>query len=177
MPKLNKTIARRAQDAEPQSGAFEPLKPGKYVATLAKVEARTTNAGNPMWVAEFTDLSNLASGERAPGRQWYNLNLPVDGPMPKGYQPKNSKKTPKEAWETSQNLSASRLHAFFDAFGYTTDSDTDEMLGEQCVLQVGIRTIQQGARTGERVNNVNAVLPLPDDYVPVEPADEDAADF
>lgn len=169
MPKLAAKVRKRVEKATASSGEYEPLKPGKYVATLSAVEAKNSAAGNPLWVAEFEDIHNL-DGERQPGRQWYNLNLPVDN-MPENYRPKNSKKSPEEAWESYQDLCLSRLKGFFEAFGYSEDSDTDEMIGERCVLQIGVRTIQNGARAGEQTNSVNGVAPL--DSVSFEGGDSD----
>lgn len=159
MPKLNAKMRKKVDKAEAVSGEFELLKPGKYIGRLAGVEAKNSNAGNPMWVAEFDEIHDL-DGERVPGRQWYNINLPIDGPMPEGYQPKNSKKSPEEAWATTQQLSEGRLKHFFEVFGYSTDSDTDEMIDERCVLQIGVRTIQNGPRTGEKTNSLNSIAPL-----------------
>lgn len=158
MPKLAAKQRKKVEKAEAVSGEFEPLKPGKYIATLADVVAKTANSGAPMWVAEFEEIHSL-DGERQPGRQWYNLMLPQDK-MPEDYQPKRSKKSPEEAWEDYQNLCNGRLKSFFEAFGYTVDSDTDEMISERCVLQIGVRTIQNGARAGEQTNSVNGVAPL-----------------
>lgn len=157
MPKLAKKIASKVDKAEATTGEFQPLSPGKYVATLTEVEAKNSAAGAPMWVAEFEDITD-SDGEVQPGRQWYNIMLPIDK-MPEDYKPKRSKKSPEEAWAQYQDLTHGRLKAFFEAFGFTPDSDTDEFIGEQAVLQIGIRTIQNGARAGEKTNSVNAVLP------------------
>jgi hypothetical protein len=106
-----------------------------------------------MWVAEFQNIVTL-DGEEKPGRQWYNLNLPTTDTPPDGYE-KGAEK-----WEQYQGLCAGRIKAFFEAFGYTEDSDTDEMIGDRVVLQIGIRTIQNGDRKGESTNTVNGVAPL-----------------
>ena len=178
MPKLDKKTQKRVEKAEPiVGGNFEPLPVGKYVGTLSKVEAQATNAGGSMWVAEFTDLHSL-DGTTYPGRQWYNLNLPDYGEMPADYRPKRGTKSPEEAWEIAQSLAEGRLKAFFEAFGYTVDSDTDEMIGERCLVHVGRRTIQQGPRKGEITNQVNGVEALPDDLDPEDfSSDEDDDQF
>lgn len=175
MPKLAKKVSTKVEKAEAVSGGFELLKPGKYVAELSNVEAKLSAAGNPVWSAEFSEIHAL-DGERQPGRQWYNLNLPQEK-MPEDYKPKNSKKSPEEAWESYQNLCHGRLKAFFEAFGFSADSDTDEMIGERCVLQIGVRTIQNGPKKGEDTNTVNGVFPL--DSVDFEDADggEDPDEF
>lgn len=159
MAKLAAKTRKRVAKADAVTGGdFEPLTPGKYIATLSEVEAKNSQAGAPMWVAEFEDITDL-DGDRQPGRQWYNLMLPQDV-MPEDYKPKRSKKSPQEAWDDYQRLCEGRLKAFFEAFGYTVDSDTDEMIGDRVVLQIGVRTIANGARAGEKTNSVNAILPL-----------------
>lgn len=162
MPKLAAKTRKRVAKAEAVgSGDYEPLAPGKYIAELSEVEAKNSNAGNPMWVAEFTEIHDL-DGDRQPGRQWYNLNLPIDGPMPDSYEPKRLRKgqTPEDSWENYQRMCEGRLKGFFEAFGYEVDSDTDEFIGERCVITVGVRTITQGARAGEKTNQINGVAPL-----------------
>lgn len=154
MPKLNKALAKAAAEAEPTHG-FGLLPAGKYVARLSGVEAKSTNKGDPMWVAEFSDLRALDTGEKASGRQWWNLNIPLDAnDVPADYE-----KGP-EKWAQAQSLSLGRLTAFFDAFGYETGSDTDEMIGEEAVITVGIRTIQGGNRSGEKANEVRDIESL-----------------
>lgn len=150
MPKLAAKDRKKVQKAQAVGGGFEPLKPGKYVAELSGVEAKTSAAGNPMWVAEFSELHNM-DGERQPGRQWYNLNLPTSDTPPEGYA-KGAEK-----WEQYQGLCAGRIKQFFEVFGYSEDSDTDEMIGEKAVIQIGVRTIQNGARAGEVTNSVNGI--------------------
>jgi hypothetical protein len=153
MPKLNAKLRKKVDKAEAVTGEFEPLKPGKYIATLSEVEAKNSSAGNPMWVCEFDSLENL-DGDSQPGRQWYNLNLPTSDEMPADYE------KGEEKWLQYQRLCEGRLKSFFEAFGMTTDSDTDEMIGEQCVLIIGVRTIKTGDRAGERTNSVNGVAAL-----------------
>ena len=172
MPKLAAKTRKKVAKAEAIGGGeFEPLEPGKYIAELAEVEAKTSNAGNPMWVATFEEIHDL-DGERQPGRQWYNLNLPIDT-MPDDYNPARLRKgqTREDSWENYQRMCEGRLKAFFEAFGYDVDSDTDEMIGEKCVIIIGVRTIKQGARAGEKTNSVNGVAPL--DSVDYEGGDED----
>ena len=173
MPKLAAKVRKQVAKAESVSGEFEPFPPGKYIATLSQVEAKVSGNGNAMWSLEFDNIKNL-DGDDMPGRLWSNLMLPVDE-MPEDYKPKNSKKSPADAWETYQSLVLGRIKAFFEAFGFTEDSDTDEMIGERCVLQVGIRTINSGPKKGQQSNEVNAILPF--DSVDFEDSDsEDGED-
>lgn len=161
MPKLAAAVRKKVEKAEAIKGGFEVLKPGKYVAELSAVEAKESGNGNPMWAIEFTEIHDL-DGERYPGRQFYNLNLP-QAKMPEGYTGKG-KGSPEENWANYQRMCEGRLKGFFEAFGYSVDSDTDEMIGERALLTIGVRTINNGPRTGERANSVNGVEPVPDDF-------------
>lgn len=153
MPKLNAKLKKAVDQSEAVTGEFEPLRAGKYIGTLSEVEAKNSSNGNPMWVAEFTDIRDL-DDETKPGRLWLNLNLPTTNTPPEDYA------KGEEKWVQYQNMCKGRLKSFFEAFGYTTDSDTDEMVGDDCVLVVGVRTIQNGERAGEKTNSVNGVKPL-----------------
>lgn len=158
MPKLAAKDRKKVAKAEATGGGFEPLEPGKYVGTLEAVEAKVSGAGNAYWNCVFTDITDL-DGNQHPGKQWYMVMLPIDT-MPDDYTPKSSKKSPEEAWATYQALTAGRIKAFFEAFGYTVDSDTDEMVGDKAVLQIGIDTIQKGPKAGQPTNRVNNITSL-----------------
>lgn len=176
MPKLAAKVRKKVEKAKAVSSDFEPLSPGKYVGTLSAVEAKDSSAGNAMWAIEFEDIHDL-DGERQPGRQWMNLMLPQDV-MPEDYKPKSGKKSPKDAWEAYQAMTEGRIKQFFEAFGFTVDSDTDEMIGEKCVLQIGIRTIQNGPKAGQKSNQVNGVAPLDSiDFEAGEGEGEDGDNF
>lgn len=150
MPKLTAEVSQQVTNTEGSAPTeFSLIEPGRYFATLAHVEVRDGKYG-PQWSAEFHDITS-ADGKRVPGRQWYNLNLPVDGHMPSNYMNGEDK------WGKFQEVNRSKMKQFFDAFGYTTDSDTDEMVGEQVAIDIEIRTIQSGPRTGEQVNSVKSV--------------------
>lgn len=154
MPKLAARDLKKVSAAEAVAGGgFALMAPGRYIATLKEVEARTSNAGNPVWNCTFHEIHNL-EGEKQSGQQWYNLNMPLGEKAPDTYTKGQDK------WDTYQRLSAGRIKAFFEAFGYEENSDTDEMIGEKCLIQVGVRTIQQGAKAGEKTNETTAVLPL-----------------
>lgn len=174
MAKLAAKDRKKVKAAEAVTGEFTPMPAGRYVATLSEVEERTSKAGNKYWNCTFTDIENM-EGETQPGRLWYTVMLPIDK-MPDDYKPgpKSKAATREEAWETYQALTAGKIKAFFEAFGYSEDSDTDEMLGEQVILQVGIETIQQGERTGQKTNRVNAIRPLGDH---VAGGDDDGDEF
>ena len=160
MPKLPSKIAKKANKAEATTGGFEPLPAGKYLARLRKVEASPSqNFPDHVvrWSAEFGDLHDL-EGNNYPGRQWLNLSVIQDEEMPASYT-KGEK-----SWGQYVNISHGSLKGFFEGMGFTTDSDTEEMVGEVALLRVSVRTIQKGPRQGEKTNQVDAVLPLPADY-------------
>lgn len=173
MAKLNNNLAQVVSTAQDVDGGFDLLEPGRYVATLFDVESRYTNAGDAMWVAVFNEITKISTGERVPGRQWYNLVLPSTEPMPADYRPRNASTSPEKAWEFKNNMAASRLRQFFNAMGYSTDTDTEDMIGDKCVIQISVRTIQSGARKGERTNSVAGVFPLPSDWVDQDDTDDD----
>lgn len=170
MPRLAKNAVRQVAAAEAVSGGFELLRPGKYRARLFSVEARESSTGKPGWNVQFNKLQSLDGEETYPGRQFMWMTLPGTP------EPKDEKSEEHKKWETTERLSAGRLKAFFQAFGYTEDSDTDEMLGERCVLRISIDTIQAGARKGEQQNSVREVLPMNDDDLEdLEETDDETA--
>lgn len=156
MPKLQASQQAAVDSAEDLTG-FKPLEPGKYVARLSKVDGKQTSTGVPMWAIEFDEVHTL-DGEKQPGRQFTNLQFPPAGDKPESYGKSQEK------WDQYVALSNSRVKQFFAAFGYTTDSDTDEMIGERCVLTIGQRTINGGPRVGQLGNEINGMEPL--DKVP-----------
>jgi hypothetical protein len=147
MPKLPASISKGVADATTME--YTLIEPGRYFAVLSNVEVKEGKYG-PQWSAEFDTITD-AKGAKSSGRQWYNLNLPNDGHMPPAYLNGEDK------WLKFQDVNRSKMKQFFEAFGYTSDSDTDEMIGETVSMDIEIRTIQSGARTGERVNSVKGV--------------------
>jgi hypothetical protein len=159
MPKLDSRLAQTIDNTEANHGSdFAPLAPGKYLARLSDVSVRdeVNKYGAVQWSAEFEELHAIDTGERAAGRQWLNLTLPTSNEVPGNYP-----KAP-DKWESYQALLAGRLAAFFEAMGFTPDSDTDEMKGEWAVITLTIRTIQSGARQGEKANEVTDIENMED---------------
>lgn len=163
MPKLNAATAKLVDSVEARhetGGSFEPLAPGRYLARLAEVTTANPNRhGAVVWSAEFQDLHSLETLQPAPGRQWLRITLPSDPKqgIPATYANGADK------WDKYQAMLLGLLKGFFESFGYTVDSDTDELIGEFAVIELGIRTIQSGAREGEKTNEVKGVFPLPED--------------
>lgn len=158
MPKLKAAHAKVVEDADP-IGGFTIAPPGKYLAKLVKVEERETSNGNyPSWNCTFGKLRSLATGEEFPGSVFYWMTLP----RPK---PKNISGKELEDYNKSQRLDRGKLHAFFLGFGYTADSDTDEIIESEadCVLQLGVEVQRQGKRAGQEQNTIVAILPVDDE--------------
>lgn len=128
MPKLSEQQAAKVQESEALQGGFL-LDPGRYAARLRACEEQAPKPGKeyPYWIWEFEGLHDEA-GKQYPGRQWYNSSLSPD--------------------------SAGFLKAIFEAFGYTADSDTDELLGEWVVLYLEVGTQQEGKNAGKRKNEI-----------------------
>lgn len=168
MPKLPKKLAAAVATAEISSGDFPLLDPGYYFAQLEAVEVFDGNYA-PRWNATFGNLHKKDSLEKASGKQWYSMNVPAEGPAPANYTNGDKK------WASFQSMSQGQLHGFFDALGYTTDTDTDEMIGEWAVLKVGIEVMKGGPRQGEKTNRVKALSTVPDDFDPEELV-EDSSD-
>lgn len=136
MPKLNKNAAKQVDKADAASGSFL-LPEGRYAAQLKQVDEKDGKE-YPYWVWEFHNLHD-EEGVKRPGKQWNNTSL-----------------SPK---------SAGFLKATFEAFGYTSDSDTDEMLGEWVVLYLVQETIAQGQRAGQLRNSVQSLAEFnPDEW-------------
>lgn len=130
MPKLNKSQAKTVANAEAASGSYL-LPEGRYAARLRSVTEKKADGGEyPYWVWEFEALHN-EEGERVPGRQWNNTSL-----------------SPK---------SAGFLKATFEAFGFTSDSDTDEIVGEWVVLNLIQEVQTKGANAGAKRNAVSSL--------------------
>lgn len=165
MPKLTAQAQQAVETVEAFSGDYALIEPGRYLASLTKVEVKDANHGGLQWSAEFNEIHTL-DGTRQPGRQWLNLNLPIAGKAPASYTNGDEK------WEKFQAVSAARVKAFFQAFGYTTDSDTDEMIGEKAIIEIEIRTIQNGPKRGQQVNGIKAVYPAGDAAVKTAGDDE-----
>lgn len=142
MPKLTKAAAKVVDSAE-AAGGFPLLDEGRYAAQLMKVEQK---AGKefPYWVWEFSNVHD-EEGTSYAGRLWNNTSL-----------------SPK---------SAGFLKAVFEAFGYTTDSDTDEMVGEFVVVHVIQEVIPTGQHAGRKTNRIQRFAEFDPNEWDFDPAD------
>lgn len=137
MPKLDSTVAEQVNQAESGSSLIED---GTYKMVLESVEATGNDkkplvgTAGPYWKWTFV----FPEGERyAKRKQWVNTSLSADS-----------------AWKMKEH---------FDAFGVSADTDTDELIGKACLVEIGSRTITQSkdpSKIGDVVNTVKKVLPL-----------------
>lgn len=137
MPKLNPTTAKKVAAAEASNGGSFLLPEGRYAARLLEVESRQGQKGE-YWTWLLTDLHDT-EGTRHPGKQWHNTSL--------------------------SDASFGFLKAVFEAFGYTADSDTEEILGEWVTIHLVQEQIARGQRAGEMTNRVRSLAPFnPEDF-------------
>lgn len=129
MPKLSKDIAKKASKAESKGGSREPMPEGDYRVRLLEVEAKESSNGNPMWNWKY----EVVEGDHTGRFLWNNTTL-VDSAM----------------WAVNQT---------FEAFGVPTDTDTDDLIGEEVGVSVSIGTVGAGANQGKKRNNVESVFP------------------
>lgn len=115
------------------------------------------------YVAELADVS---TGEGPAGPYWSWEFKVVDTGLGFGGR---------KLWLTTSLSQDWAVKRPFEAFGVEPDTDTDELIGECCVLMVSQREIQKGNRKGQIGNNVDDILALGDDDV-VEAAGGDADD-
>jgi hypothetical protein len=54
--------------------------------------------------------------------------------------------------------------AVYRAFDAPIDEDTDELIGELCILSIGVGVVKKGERKGQKRNEVSAVLPWQDGF-------------
>ena len=147
MPKLSKAAAKQVANTETQS--FGAIPGGIYIGRLDEVTTGTgKQSGKPYWSWAFTVVSDADGDEEYAGRKlWINTSL--------------------------SEAAHFKLKEVFEAFGYTPDSDTDEMIGEQIKLLVSETVIEQGARKGQPGNNVDRAIALDDDGEGDGESDED----
>lgn len=150
MPKLEKKKAKAVAENEGQS--FEVLPEGTYIGTLEQV---TVHDGKAI-ASSPADVALFGEGEVIPYWKWQFME--ITGLSGEDVEP--GKVYPGKLWiQTSLGESSEwKVKEVFDGFGYTTDTDTDEMCGEKVKLVVSQGTIQGGPRKGEDNNNVDKVL-------------------
>lgn len=139
MAKLNKKLQGEVAKAETLS--FEPVAPGIYPLKLVNVDTDKSGPAGPYWSWEFK-ISDSLGNEIGVGRKlWRNTSLSQPG----------------------------MLREVYDVFGFTYDSDTDEMLTHECRALISQGVIEKGNRKGEKGNDIVRLMSLDID-------DDDATD-
>ena len=157
MPKLPKE--RQEGAANQEGGDFKPLKPGKYVMRLTEVEEGETgekskNPGTPKWVWKFV----------------------VD----KDYHPELRKGRWQTAFSEHVPLTENmdwKMKQLFEGCGYTTDSETDEIIEDEEARIVGIVKTGRDIVSGDPRSEVSRYIPFDPEKFKFSPeSDEDEDD-
>jgi hypothetical protein len=137
MPKLNKAMAKKVEDAE-ESDGFAPVPEGLYAVQLTEVTVGEGPKGPYWtWIYEIPADAEVGAGKRL----WNTTSLSENAMgMPGGF-----KRT-------------------FAAFGVDTTTDTDELCGEQIIAQLEVVTQEKGKNAGRKINQIVQLFPL--DYEP-----------
>jgi len=115
---------------EAETGDFEPIPEGIYLAVLeGEVEA--------------------VEGQKGTYWKWvFKITQEGDGKGRKMFV--NTSLSDAAHW---------KLKEVFQAFGVPTDTDTDDLIGQEVKLMVIQKLAEQGKRKGDMVNEVEQVLP------------------
>lgn len=157
MPKLGKKQAQSVAEQEVKD--FTAIPPGRYVLALREV----TVSDKP--------------GES--GAHYWNWEFEVVEPeVVRDPETKEDVKVVNRRLWTRTSLADSaewKLKQVFDAFGYTPDSDTDEMVSEKVVAYVARVPQEKGQRQGQLVNEIDRLAPY-DESEEREAAEADEGD-
>ena len=140
MPKLPTAQAKKTAkaDAWESGGGRQLLDDGRYAGQLFSVVEREGRKA-PYWNWRFVNIHDIEGDPQGRVNLFLSTSL--------------------------SEAAAGGLKQAFDAFGYTTDSDTDEIVGEWAVLYVRQEVQEQGKNAGQRVNVVSGLAPFdPDDW-------------
>lgn len=136
MAKLPNDVAKNAAEAE---DGFALMEENDYVLELLRVETEKNGkptvgkeSGVPYWTWVFQIPEDAERYKKR--RFWRIISL----------------------GETSLPM----LKAAFAAFGATTDTDTDDLIGKRCLGHVGVKMIDQGAKAGTEDNEITRLMPL-----------------
>lgn len=127
--------AMNESDESREDSEYEPLEDGYYLAEIEKISLSPTagKSGYKQWIVIWRIKRPKAHAKRT---QWDRMSL-----------------SPKAAW---------KMRELFDALGYDYDSDSDELIGEQAILELFQEPIASGKRAGEIGNSVAKIIPADD---------------
>lgn len=157
MAKLNKALAKKAEEKKDEMPSFGIVPPGIYLCKLRSVDTTKSGPAGPYWVWEYESVG--VKDEPAGKRFWNNTSL--------------------------SDKAIGMVAKAFEAMGYTADSDTDECIGELVAVEVKVGTQKTGENAGQQRNEVVATHPADthpwyeeyDGSSPTEPPASSAADL
>lgn len=126
MAKLSKQLAQTAQEKSSDWDGTGTVPPGVYLCKLTNVDTSRSGPAGPYWTWEY---ETVGVGDEPKGKKfWDNTSL--------------------------SEKAIGRLGKVFEAFGATTEADTDDLIGQPIAVEVKIGTIRGGDREGEPRNEV-----------------------
>lgn len=162
MPKLAGRVQKFVDKQEPNAeggGGFVVIEEPQVLGALAEVREEEGDFGT-QWVVSWDKLTSL-SGKEYPGKLTLWMNIPGSSKAPAGWKvirggqdvtETKSAAEIQDLWTEQITKQAARVHALFAVPGYTTDSDTDELIGELYLLDIGTRPRKDSP--GQKVNRV-----------------------
>lgn len=139
MPKLPKATQTAAEAAD-IGGGSAPLEEGVYVLRLHSIDATGSGPAGPYWTWEYRVVEGPDGPMNGRRRLWDRISL--------------------------SEKAAFRVKQVYTAFGFTLDSDTEEMIGEHVKAYVIQEPIQSGQRAGQMGNSISEYLEIPEDWEP-----------
>lgn len=139
MPKLPKNVQEAAEKAD-AGGGTQALEEGLYVLRLFSVDPTGEGPAGPYWTWEFRVVEGPDGPMSGRKRLWDRISL-----------------SDAAVWKVKQ---------VYTAFGFTLDSDTDELVGEHVKAYVVQEPIQTGQRAGQMGNAIAEYLELAEDWEP-----------
>jgi len=131
MARLSKEKANQAEQMADEAPDFGVCPPGVYLCRLRDVNTERSGPAGPYWTWEYETVG--VEDEPNGKRFWDNTSL--------------------------SEKAIGRLGKVFQAFGATTDADTDDLIGKPVSVEVKIGTVKGGERAGEQRNEVVSVHP------------------
>lgn len=147
MPKLAGPVQKFVDKQKPDAaggGGFVLIEEPQVLGALAEVREEEGEYGT-QWVVTWDKIVSL-SGKEYPGNLTLWMNVPGKSKAPADWKPRRKGATVEglsaaerqEMWTEQISKQGARIHALFAVPGYTTDSDTDELIGEIYLLDIGI---------------------------------------
>lgn len=132
MPKLDDGTAEAVRNDD----GTNLMQEGVYEMILTAVSA-TNKDGEPL------------TGANGPAWSW-EFTVPDDA----------AKYAKRKIWAYTAHAQAWLLKKYFDAFGVSPDTDTDDLIGRRVLVEVTTYTVKSGDNVGDIRNGVKSLLPL-----------------